>query len=132
MYMSPPAVLAVLLLLANPALAGERSQAVKFAAGASSATITGTIKGDDSVAYMLGARAGQQMSAELTARNPSCYMNITAPGANEAVHIGSSAGNTFSGPVTVAGDQKIQVYLMRNAARRNETCAYTIKFAITG
>jgi len=132
MNMNRPAVLAALLLLATPALAGERTQAVKFATGASAATITGTIKGDDSVAYMLGARAGQQMSVELTARNPGCYMNVTAPGANEAVHIGSTAGNSFSGPVTVAGNQKIQVYLMRSAARRNETCAFTIKFSITG
>jgi len=126
------ALVAALPLAGSPTLAGERTQAVQFAAGASSAAITGTIRGDDSVAYTLGARAGQQMSVDLTARNPSCYMNITAPGANEAIHIGSSAGNSFSGPVTVAGNQKVQVYLMRNAARRNETCAYTIKFSITG
>jgi hypothetical protein len=125
-------VLGAMLLAAMPAGAAERTETVKFAAGKTSAVMSGTIKGDDSVRYVLGARAGQKLSVQMTARNASCYINVLAPGSDTAVHIGSTSGNKFSGPVTATGDQAVQVYLMRNAARRNEMCSYKITFGITG
>jgi hypothetical protein len=46
--------------------------------------------------------------------------------------IGSSAGNRFSGPLTVSGPHTILVYLMRNAARRGETANYTLTIGVKG
>ena len=105
---------------------------MRFAKGKSSATIAGTIKGDNSIAYMLNARAGQVMSILFSPGNSSCYMNVSEPGADSAVHIGSTSGNEYGANLTASGDYKTQVYLMRNAARRNEICKFSITFEVTG
>ncbi|OYU49336.1 MAG: hypothetical protein CFE31_08300 [Rhizobiales bacterium PAR1] len=64
--------------------------------------------------------------------NRSCYFNAFAPGQEEAAHIGSTSGNEFGQSPAVAGEYRFQIYLMRNAARRNETCRYRISFEVTG
>jgi len=46
--------------------------------------------------------------------------------------IGSTEGNRFSGTLTASGRHTVQVYLMRNAARRNEVANYTINIGVTG
>jgi hypothetical protein len=111
---------------------GVREEAVHFAKGKSSATVKGTIKGDESVNYKLGAAAGQTMTVTLKPSNKSTYFNVVAPGADSAMFIGSTEGNRFSGTLPKAGDYTVQVYLMRNAARRNETSSYTVDFRIAG
>jgi hypothetical protein len=122
---------AVMLIHPLAATAAEKTEAVKFKAGATSATIKGSIKGDDSVNYVLEANAGQVMSILFSPSNASCYFNVLPPGSDEAIHIGSSAGNEFAGTLGASGKYTAQVYLMRNAARRNETCNYSITFEIS-
>ena len=117
---------------ATASMAADRTEAVKFKAGASSAKISSSIKGDNAVNYTLDARAGQVMSVVFSGNNGSCYFNLLPPGSNEAIHIGSSEGDTFKGTLSVDGTYTAQVYLMRNAARRNETCKFTMSFAISG
>ncbi|MFN8830500.1 MAG: hypothetical protein ACK50Q_11495 [Labrys sp. (in: a-proteobacteria)] len=117
---------------ATVSVAADRTEAVRFKAGASSAKISSSIKGDNAVNYTLDARAGQVMSVVFSGNNGSCYFNLLPPGSNEAIHIGSSEGDTFKGTLSVGGTYTAQVYLMRNAARRNETCKFTIDFAISG
>ncbi len=46
--------------------------------------------------------------------------------------IGSTEGNRFSGPLTASGRHTVQVYLMRNAARRGEVANYTLTIGVTG
>lgn len=81
--------------------------------------------------YVLGASAGQRMTVEMTTSNASAYFNITAPGATEALHIGS-VGELRRRPAHAGGNYAVEVYLMRNAARRGETAEFTISFRITG
>jgi hypothetical protein len=120
------------LLLAAPAIAQQTTN-VTFAKGASSATLKGSIKGDKDHRYVVNARAGQTMTVDFKPTNASAYFNILAPGsAGEAMFIGSTSGNRFSGPLTVSGPHTIQVYLMRNAARRNETANYTLTIGVKG
>jgi len=64
--------------------------------------------------------------------NASNYFNVTAPGAQQAMFIGSSAGTSFQDTVPSSGDYTIDLYLMRNAARRNETANFTITIGATG
>ncbi|WP_245749426.1 SH3 domain-containing protein [Gemmobacter aquatilis] len=80
--------------------------------------------------FTLGARGGQRMIVEMTTSNASAYFNITAPGAAEALHIGSVAGNNFEGLLPTTGDYTVEVYLMRNAARRGEAADFAISFRI--
>jgi hypothetical protein len=109
---------------------GIRETAVQFAKGKSSATLKDKIKGDESVDYRLGATAGQTMTVTLKPSNRSTYFNVMAPGEDSAIFIGSSEGNKFSGKLPKSGDYVVRVYLMRNAARRNETSSYSIEFKI--
>ncbi|MCA3573460.1 MAG: hypothetical protein IOC86_06040, partial [Aestuariivirga sp.] len=76
---------------------------------------------------MIDARGGQLMQVSLRAGNPQAYFNVLPPGSQEAIFIGSSAGNTFTSRLRASGDYVIRVYLMRNAARRNETARYTLE-----
>ncbi len=106
---------------------------VHFKAGTTSATVTRTIKGDETIDYTLGAKAGQTMKVTLKSSNRSAYFNVLPPGSSgEAVFVGSSAGDTFQGVLPEDGEYAVRVYLMRNAARRNETANLTLTFAITG
>lgn len=117
---------------ADPVQAETVIQQVSFPAGSDGTSLVGAITGDETVRYRLGASAGQRMTVEMTTTNASAYFNITAPGATEALHIGSVAGNSFAGILPAGGNFAVEVYLMRNAARRGETAEFTISFQITG
>lgn len=125
-------VAALCLLAAPAAIAGDSTQEVHFASGASSATLTGTVKGYDTLTYELGAKSGQTLSVDMKPSNSACYFNVVAPGADSAMFMAEMNGNSFSGALPQDGTYRVQVYLMRSAARRNEVCKHSISFAITG
>ncbi|ESQ14383.1 MAG: DNA breaking-rejoining protein [Thiohalocapsa sp. PB-PSB1] len=120
------------LLAANTVLADDiRTERVRFHKGASSATVEGRIRGYESVDYLLGAREGQLMNVSMATDNRSNYFNVIAPGkTNEAMFIGSISGNQFEGTLPASGDYKIRVYLMRNAARRDEAAKYRLEMIV--
>lgn len=130
------ATAAVALALLAPASAHAQApttQRVKFQPGASSATLNGTIKGYQSIDYVVGAREGQSMNVSLATKNTSAYFNVLAPGEQDvAFFIGSTEGNQYEGTLPKSGDYKIRVYMMRSAARRNETANYRLEIAISG
>lgn len=107
-------------------VASGRTETIRFARGASSATRQGTVSGYETVTYLVDLRAGQTLSVAMRTSNRSSYFNVTAPGANQALFIGSTSGNRYQGRTTANGTYRIEVYLMRNAARRGEHANYTI------
>jgi len=126
------AVATFALMLGAVAQAQIRTERVQFAKGASSKTITGSLKGDASVDYIVGARAGQTLNVTLKPGNPSNYFNVLPPGSETALFVGSSSGNTYSGRLPTSGDYRVRVYLMRNAARRDEAANYSLTIGVTG
>jgi hypothetical protein len=110
------------------------SQRVTFRAGADSTLLKGQLKGDQTVDYKLRAGAGQTLTVELKGSNLQNYFNVMAAGTDNdnALFIGSSSGNRFSGFLPSDGDVRVRVYLMRPAARRNETSTYSLKVGIGG
>lgn len=109
-----------------------KTERVHFKKGASAATLSGHIKGYNSVDYVLGAKAGQTMSVKMTTKSTASFFNVLPPGSDEeAIFVGSTEGNEFAGTLSKDGDYRIRVYLMRNAARRNEQADFTLKVAIT-
>ena len=79
-------------------MAGEiRQERVSFHAGASSATIKGSIKGYETIDYVLGAKAGQTMSVTLKTNNGANYFNVLAPGSDDAIAIARSRQSTKPG-----------------------------------
>lgn len=113
--------------------AADRTETVHFAKGHSSATMKGSITGDDGVVYQLGAAEGQTMSVRLQRSSGSCYFNVLPPGSGvEAIFIGSTSGDEFAGTLSMGGTYRIQVYQMRATARRKETCKYALTVEIRG
>ena len=122
-----------LLLFAGapaPALADIRPEQVRFEKGRNGATLKGSIKGDEIVDYRLRATAGQILDVNLQANNRSAYFNVLPPDDETALFVGSVSGNSFIGALPKDGDYTVRVYLMRNAARRNESARYTVNFTM--
>lgn len=114
-------------VLTGEAVAQEiRRETVRFDRGTSGTTIESIITGYQSVQYLLAANAGQKMSVQLDTSNSSNYFNVTAPGADAALYNSSIDGNATSFTIPSTGTYVIDVYLMRNAARREETARYSL------
>ena len=104
---------------------------VKFAKGASSATMKGSFAGYDSVHYTLDARAGQTMTVTL-AGSSNANFNVFAPGdaPGAATALGSNSDRGWTGKLPKTGTYTVQVYQMRASARRGEKVPYTITLSI--
>jgi hypothetical protein len=130
------AATAALALVASITAAAQpappRQERLTFAKGASSTTVTGQLKGDADIDYLVRAAAGQTLSVELKVSNRSNYFNVLPPGsADVAMYVGQT-GDAYTGMLPADGDYTVRVYLMRNAARRNETSTFTLTVRVTG
>ncbi len=114
------------------ALAQERSARVEFGRGQSSTVIRGTVRGYDGANYSINVRGGQRLAVTMDSSNSSNYFNILGPGGGEALFNGSISGDFADIIVPGSGDYVVQVYLMRNAARRNEQARFTLRIEVTG
>ena len=124
--------IALCALVAQPVLA-QQKMSVTFARGATSATLKGSIKGNEYRDYIVNARAGQAMMVRLTNPDGRAYFNVMAPGSTgEAVFIGSTQGSSFIGPVPGTGANTVRVYQMRASGRRGEVANYTITIGVSG
>ena len=111
---------------------GIRKEPVRFEKGASQAAIKARIQGDDTVDYVLRAGAGQTLAVALKKTNPQNYFNVLPPGAQEVAMFVGDSGADFKGVLPTDGDYTVRVYLMRPAARRNESSDYTLTVGVTG
>lgn len=112
--------------LCTSALSSDKTQPVEFPAGRSSVVLNGQIKGYDGIRYSFDAESAQTLTILFSPGNRSCYFSLTEPESEEALFNGPITDNEYSGLVSKSGTHFIQVYLMRNAARRNETCRYSL------
>jgi len=112
------------------ALAKNIEQKVNFLQGSTHLTLTGKFQGYDDVKYRISAKNGQILRFNIDSLGNLAYVNIFAPGKkpgkDNALLIGSTVG--FKGELTlpVDGDYIIQVYQMRNSARKNKTVKYSL------
>ena len=130
-------VLASLVLGAHPAAAERdmRSERVQFAPGATSATVEASIRGYETVDYVLRLGAGQYLNVSMATDNSASYFNILAPGEDTVAFFNgsiASGGNQYEGTTGAAGDYRIRVYMMRSAARRGEVANYRLEMIATG
>ncbi|CCG40766.1 SH3 domain-containing protein [Magnetospirillum molischianum] len=110
----------------------RRIETIRFTEGTSSTTIRRRIKGREYVDYLLRAKAGQTLEASLTASNGQNYFNINPPGTDVSMFVGSMSGDHVKRVIPDDGDYTVRVYLMRPAARRNESSDYTLRLSLTG
>ncbi len=133
------ALLSPLAIVASSAPANAQEsikvERVTFRPGTTGTVITRTIRGREIVDYLVNARAGQRISVSMTANNKAAYFNVNSPGeADTAWYVGSmsSPENSFSGTIMRSGNQRIRVYLYRNAARRGERAQIRLNVSVTG
>jgi len=125
-----------LILIGYASIASAQNMAeVKFEPGNFGTMVSGTITGDEYFDYSLGAKAGQEMLAELqvsdTNGNGVIYFNILPPDSDGvAIYNGSINGNTARIDLPEDGDYTIRVYLMGNDRDAGKTVGYNLDLSI--
>lgn len=76
--------------------------------------------------YLVSGNAGDILKVTLAPSNLSNNFNILPATSNAAVFIGSIEGHDVKHQLTKSGEYIVRVYLMRNAARRNESSDYKL------
>jgi len=97
------------------------------------ANIRGRIKGYHFIDYIFQGGSGESLNVTMHASNNACYFNLLAPGETEvAFFIGSTSGDSYHGTMPTSGNYMARIYLMRSAARRKETCHFTLQITLGG
>ena len=107
--------------------AGILQKQIQFKKGTSGTTVSGKIKGHETLDYQLRAKAGQTMAVDFKASKGAAYFNILPPGTDAALFIGSSSGNHFKGELPVDGVYTVRLYLMGGAKDGNKVVNYSLK-----
>jgi hypothetical protein len=120
------------LFLTTPAWSADpvHQENVELIAGKTAHSAKGKIKGYATAEYTLTGKAGQTLRVKLKTNQPSNYFNIRQQGQDEALFIGSTSGNSFQAKLPADGEYTVQVYLMRNAARRNAVANYSLEMGL--
>lgn len=118
------------VLAAVPVNAGlaqaMRTETVAPSAAATGTVIEGALRGDDTIDYLVAGDVGQSLSVDLATPDPSLSFNILPEGSDDALFIGSLSGNVADIPLPATGRYAVRVYLMPNAARRDEVAAFSL------
>jgi len=119
---------AACIALSHPALAQTKAaqQQVTLPADGQAATFKGAIRGHASTDYVFQAPAGRKLQVSLKSSNASNYFNILQDGKDDALFIGSLNGTNAVVSLRDSGTYRVKVYLMRNAARKNEAAQYEL------
>ncbi len=117
---------------ASAAAADTPAREIRFAVGTSATEVRGALQGRADATYRLAAAAGQVLEVELASANAGLSFNVLAPGAQEAMFIGSTSGTRARLVLPDDGSYRIVTYLMRGAARQGQSASYTLKVAVTG
>ena len=125
----------VLCILSLPAADRAEAQVIRteridLSGAAGLQLIEGRLTGDEIVDYVVSAAQSHILSVDMQTSNASAYFNITPRGGEEAIFIGSTSGTVADVPAPEAGDYVVRLYLMRSAARRNETATYSLAVSI--
>ncbi|MDR2248032.1 DNA breaking-rejoining protein [Acinetobacter sp.] len=107
---------------------------VSFLKGSDQISLTGKFQGYDDVRYQVFAKSGQVLKFNINSYNNLAYINIFAPGEkpgkDKALWIGSTMGASGELILPAHGDYIIQVYQMRNSARKNRTASFNLDLQI--
>jgi hypothetical protein len=107
------------------------SKTVSFGKGKASTTLSGKIKGDNYMDYIVRANAGQTLTVDIKGGKMVPYFNILPPGSKDvAVYNGSSEGGHYKGVLDKDGDWTIRVYQMGDAKDANKTNSYKLTISI--
>ena len=115
-------------LVFNSNLSAQTKVRVKFAKGATSANLKGTITGYKYIDYIIAAKSGQTMSVNLKTSNPASgfYMYYS-----DLKEVDETSGVTeITRNVDVDDNYIIRVIMPRSAARRKESATFTLNVSV--
>lgn len=121
-------VLVMLFLFAAQDASAQAKQRVRFAKGASSATVSGTIKGFKYVDYVVGAREGQTLNVSIKGGSSAQIAVFMEDGG--VVGMDAAGVNEWSGELPATEDYTVRVLMPRAQARRGETARYTLRISV--
>ena len=102
--------------------ADQTVREVRFAKGSSATVLEGEVRARHYIDYRLRAGAGQTMKVSMQVSNLANYFNVLPPGSeNAAMFIAGAGDKVFDGLLPDDGVYTVRVYLVRAAARRNES-----------
>lgn len=120
-----------LAALAWSILAETQTIPVALSKDSDSASFSGSLKGEQTIDYVVSAKAGQTLRVTLQPSNESSYFNVLPPGpAEKAIFIGSVAGYEWAGELPVDGEYRVRTYLMGSTEKKNEGSSYALTIAI--
>lgn len=120
--------LLMLVLSAVSSISAQTTRRVRFAKGASSATVSGQVKGYDYIDYVVGARAGQTMSVRLTGSSVAEFVIRLPDGENLGME--ATGVREWSGELPESGDYSIRVLMSRAYARRGTTARFSLRISV--
>ncbi|MDP5307559.1 hypothetical protein [Paracoccus spongiarum] len=132
-------MLKTLLLVAATTLplaaTAQTTETVTFKPGNYGTMVTGSITGDGYADYRIGAKAGQELFAELavaeSSGDGSIYFNLLPPGsADVAIYNASMDGNSATIPLPRDGTYTIRVYHMGNDEDSGATTSFNLDLSI--
>lgn len=123
-------ILAISILLSIFAVSAsaQTKVRVKFAKGANSSNIKGSVSGYKYIDYLVKAKSGQTMSVKLNSVNEACSFVIfysDLKNVEDATDV-----REFTRNVDVDDDYIVRVLLPRSAARRRESANFSLKITI--
>lgn len=125
------ATLCSALALTSAPAAGQLARHMTELSGApQSKTMRGKLRGHETAEYTVHLREGQTLAVTLKTNLRSNYFNISGPDGGDALFVGSRDGARYRAKATQEGVYKISVYLMANAARRDERATYALKIEV--
>ena len=118
----------MMVLLAADSIGAQTTRRVRFAKGASSATVSGQVKGYDYIDYVVGAKAGQTMSVRLTGSSVAEFVIRLPDGQNLGME--ATGVREWSGELPTSGDYSIRVLMSRADARRGTTARFSLRISV--
>ncbi|MCJ8142699.1 hypothetical protein MKI84_07190 [Ancylobacter sp. A5.8] len=128
----PMLVLPTLVLpaLVSPAHAADSQQALHFAPGTSSASVSGTVSGSDTALYTLKARAGQTLTVVLASQgSDACVFDVAKPDGSILFN-GTDGSSAFTGTLPADAAYQLSVFQMRAAILEGQSCRYTLSVSV--
>lgn len=100
---------------------------------AGSVTVHGRISGRQFIDYHFRGGAGQGLAVHLAASHGALSFNLLPPGSRDAaMAIGELSDHRHEGLLPDDGVYTVRVFLLRSAARRNETGTFTLTARLSG
>jgi hypothetical protein len=105
---------------------------VTFDEGSTERSFDDTIGGFEEVSYVVPLRQGQSLFVSLASNNISNCFDIYAPNVTKPVYVGGDSGSTHRLLARTSGDYRVKVFLLRLAAREDQSAHYTLELKVAG